>query len=52
MESRAFELIDVISDQQLIELSAKYASSRGRLHMAEKILKLLEENEEKVRDFL
>jgi hypothetical protein len=35
MESRAYELIEIIGDSQLIELSGKYASKRGRIHMAE-----------------
>lgn len=48
LESRAFELIEAIDDLQLIELAAKYASSKGRMHMAEKISKLQMNIEEKV----
>lgn len=50
MESRAYELIEIIADPQLIELSAKYANQRGRIHMAEKILKLLAESEAKEKE--
>ncbi len=50
LESRAYELIETIADSQLIELSAKYANQRGRLHMAEKILKLLAENDAKEKE--
>ena len=48
LESRAYELIEAIGDLQLIELAAKYAGSKGRMHMAEKILNLQNDNEEKV----
>lgn len=48
LESRAFEIVELINDKKLIELSSKYASQKGRMHMANKILKLLNDFEEKV----
>jgi len=51
LESRAFEIIELINDKKLIELAAKYASQKGRMHMSNKISKLLSDLEEKVRTF-
>lgn len=47
LESRAFEIVELIANKTLIELAAKYASQKGRIHMANKISKLLTDFEEK-----
>lgn len=47
LESRAFEIVELIGNKKLIELAAKYASQKGRIHMANKISKLLMDFEEK-----
>lgn len=52
LESRAYEIVELIGDKKLIELAAKYASQKGRIHMAGKIAKLLNDFEEKVRKCL
>lgn len=49
LESRAFEIVELIGDRRLIELAAKYASQKGRIHMANKISKLLVDIDEKER---
>ena len=48
LESRAYEIIELIRDKRLIELAARYATQKGRLHIASKISKMLTEFEEKV----
>lgn len=48
LESRAYEIIELIRDKKLIELAARYATQKGRLHIASKISKMLTEFEEKV----
>lgn len=52
LESRAFEIIELINDRKLIELAAKYASQKGRMHMSNKISKLLNDFQEKVTHVL
>lgn len=47
LESRAFEIVELIGEKKLIELAAKYSSQKGRMHLTGKILKLLEDHEEK-----
>lgn len=47
LESRAYEIVEMIANKKLIELAAKYASQKGRIHMANKISKLLMDFEEK-----
>ncbi|CAG9804650.1 unnamed protein product [Chironomus riparius] len=47
LESRAFEIVELISDKKLIELASRYASQKGRMHMSNKISKLLNDFEEK-----
>lgn len=48
LDSRAFEIIELIGDKKLIELASKYASQKGRIHMSNKISKLLNDFEERV----
>lgn len=50
LEARAFEIIELIGNKMLIESAAKYASQKGRIHMSNKILKLLNAFEEKQED--
>ena len=52
LESRAYEIIELIRDKKLIELAARYATQKGRLHIASKISKMLTEFEEKVCQLL
>lgn len=54
LEARAFEIIELIGNKQLIESAAKYASQKGRIHMSNKILKLLSdfEDKQKAKDVL
>lgn len=47
LESRAYEIVELIGDKKLIELAARYASQKGRIHVANKISKLLMDYEEK-----
>ena len=47
LESRAYEIIELIGDKKLIELAARYASQKGRIHVANKVSKLLMDYEEK-----
>lgn len=47
LESRAFEIVELIAEKKLIELAAKYSSQKGRMHLTNKITKLLHEHEEK-----
>jgi chromosome transmission fidelity protein 4 len=47
LESRAYDLLELIGNKKLIELAAKYCSQKGRIHMANKINKLLMDHEEK-----
>lgn len=47
LESRALEIIELIGDRKLIELASKYAGQKGRIHMSNKISKLLNDYEEK-----
>lgn len=47
LEARAYEIIELIGNKKLIESAAKYASQKGRIHMSNKILKLLNDFEEK-----
>lgn len=44
---RAYDLLELIGNKKLIELAAKYCSQKGRIHMANKINKLLMDHEEK-----
>lgn len=46
---RAYDLLELIGNKKLIELAAKYCSQKGRIHMANKINKLLMDHEEKQR---
>lgn len=47
LESRAFEIVELIGEKKLIELAAKYSSQKGRMHLTGKIMKLLSEYEDK-----
>ncbi|KAG5680390.1 hypothetical protein PVAND_009899 [Polypedilum vanderplanki] len=47
LESRAFEIIELIRDRKLIELASRYSSQKGRMHMSNKVLKLLNNFDEK-----
>ncbi|CRK92164.1 CLUMA_CG005767, isoform A [Clunio marinus] len=47
LESRAYEIVELLGNKTLIELASKYASQKGRIHMANKITKLLFDYEEK-----
>jgi chromosome transmission fidelity protein 4 len=47
LESRAFEIVELIGEKKLIELAAKYSSQKGRMHLTGKIMKLLSDHEEK-----
>lgn len=49
LESRAYEIVELISNKKLIELAAKYAAQKGHRTMANKISKLLMDFEEKER---
>lgn len=50
LESRAYEIVELIGDKKLIELAARYASQKGRIHMSNKISKLLIDFEEKEKE--
>lgn len=52
LESRAFEIVELIAEKKLIELAAKYSSQKGRMHLTGKILKLLADHEEKEEEKL
>jgi chromosome transmission fidelity protein 4 len=52
LESRAFEIVELIGNKKLIEMSAKYATQKGRIHMAGKITNLMHKFEEKVCSFI
>lgn len=47
LEARAFEIVELIGEKKLIELAGKYATQKGRMHLTNKILKLLNDYEEK-----
>lgn len=47
LESRAFEIVELISNKKLTELASKYASQKGRIHLSNKISKLLTDSMEK-----
>lgn len=47
LESRAFEILELIGDKRLIVLASRYSSQKGRMHMANKISKLLMEFDER-----
>lgn len=47
LESRAYEIVELIGDKKLIEFAARLASQKGRIHVANKISKLLTDYEEK-----
>lgn len=54
-ESRAYEIVELLGDRQLIKLAAMYASQKGRIHMSNKISNLLltfDENEKKKEELL
>lgn len=52
LESRAYEIVELIGNKKLIELAARYASTKGRIHMSNKISKLLMDFEEKEKEKL
>lgn len=41
LESRAFEIIELVGDKKLVELAMRYASQKGRVHLSNKMSKLL-----------
>ena len=43
LEPRAFEIVELLDDKRLIELAAKYSSHKGRIHLANRLTKLLTE---------
>lgn len=47
LESRAFEIVELVNDKRLIELAARYASQKGRIHVSNKLSRLLMDYEEK-----
>lgn len=47
LEGRAYEIVELIGDKKLIDLAAKYATKKGRIHVANKVSKLLMDFEEK-----
>lgn len=54
-ESRAYEIVELIGDRNLISFAAKYASQKGRIHVSNKISNLLstfDENEKKKQELL
>lgn len=50
MEARAKELIEMIASPTLLPLAIKYASKLGRMHLAERLVELLPQFEEKARE--
>lgn len=42
IEQRALELMELLKDDRLLPLAAKYASRLGRMHLAEKLTNLAE----------
>lgn len=42
IEQRALELMEILKDDRLLPLAAKYASRLGRMHLADKLTNLAE----------